>query len=143
MSRMKINPFNLPFFLFKDRRQLPSDQKGVYFVLSGEKVVYVGKTTTSFFARWSGHHRAKQILEMFPDSRISYLKVDGDSAEIHQLEASFIDSFHPLLNNQPVEDYPSEPRVRRIRVQPSVFNSTANWIDRKERGALLYLLSLL
>lgn len=58
-----LEPWLLPSFKLEDKRELPSDKKGVYFAHTNKVVLYVGKTesSTGFNGRWLNHQTLETL----------------------------------------------------------------------------------
>jgi hypothetical protein len=93
-----IDYLSLPSVALSEYRQLPQ-VKGVYFVVSGDCLLYVGKAESGFRSRWTRHHRHAQFNE-HDDVRIHYhVCADG----IKELEDRLIDELIPPLNGKRCE----------------------------------------
>jgi len=70
-SLTTINPTALPSLPLDERKRLPGTA-AIYFVLSGDTVLYVGKAT-NLYQRWDAHHRRKQLNE-YGTCRIAWMQ---------------------------------------------------------------------
>lgn len=89
---------SLPLFEKSHLPPLP----GLYYVVSGTKVLYVGKAV-SIRLRWNSsrygdHHKLAEI-QRYPDARIYWRTVQGERLRSH-LEALEIRRCKPLLNRR-------------------------------------------
>ncbi|GET42602.1 GIY-YIG nuclease family protein [Microseira wollei] len=91
----EINPLTLPSLPLAGRRQLP-DCSAIYFVMHGDRVLYIGKTI-NLVQRWATHHRWWQLKEMEGDIRIAWLEC-SDIDVLLKVEAALIKQFQPELN---------------------------------------------
>lgn len=89
-----INPFQLPYVEFSEKTQLP-EKSGLYFVIDGDQILYVGKTI-HFKRRWAGHHRYAQIKAMAKNPVIAWL--DVEDTRLLDAESELIARFKPKLN---------------------------------------------
>jgi hypothetical protein len=90
----------LPSADFHDRRSFPRS-KGVYVVLDGEEVVYVGMTGRTFAKRWCGHHRTQDVEQGCASPEIFFLSLDLTNEEILTAEVALIQKHKPRLNKAP------------------------------------------
>jgi len=72
---------------------------GIYFVLAGDAVLYIGKAT-NLYQRWDAHHRLKQLNKR-GGCRIAWMTVD-DAGLLDELEQVCITHFEPVLNREAV-----------------------------------------
>ncbi|WP_375494649.1 GIY-YIG nuclease family protein [uncultured Nostoc sp.] len=57
---LKINPLELPFVSFQERKILPASP-GIYFAISSnDEILYIGRSN-NLRNRWKSHHRAVQL----------------------------------------------------------------------------------
>lgn len=94
MQVADINPLALPSLPLKMRSQLPS-LPGIYFVLNGTEVVYIGKSW-SIKSRWDGHHRLPQLREIGKQYSIAWLQYQFE--QLDALEFQLIQALRPRLN---------------------------------------------
>jgi hypothetical protein len=99
----EIDPFMLPRVALDDKITLPSSP-GIYFVIDGARLLYVGKSK-DLKGRWRGHHRHKQIDAIADCPEIAFLEVAGES--LLWVERDLINRFRPLLNDTKM-DAPKE-----------------------------------
>lgn len=90
----ECNPFELPSVLLTEYQKLPSC-KAVYFVLSQNQVVYIGKTI-NLKLRWSSH---SLNIPLDNQATIAWLTVDSEQI-LFPLEQELIALFKPQLNKQ-------------------------------------------
>jgi hypothetical protein len=94
-----IEPWDLPCVPIDEKAQLP-DSPGIYFVIRGRAIVYIGISETSIKSRWASHHRFPGIKAM-GGAVIAYQ--DYCEGDIRKIEAALIDIFMPKLNNEFVD----------------------------------------
>jgi DNA-binding Xre family transcriptional regulator len=111
-----INPFALPSLSIPDREQLPS-VSGIYFVLCGNTVIYVGRAR-NLQHRWKGaaHHRLSQVSAL-GGARIAWLMAEESICD--SIEQACIAYFAPALNQTPVQ---RTQRQRNTRLRLTVHN---------------------
>jgi hypothetical protein len=100
----EIDPLTLPRVALDDKITLPSSP-GIYFVIDGARLLYVGKSK-DLKGRWRGHHRHKQIDAIADYPEIAFLEVAGES--LLWVERDLINRFRPLLNDTRM-DAPKDP----------------------------------
>ncbi|MEG4121826.1 hypothetical protein QUA43_30695 [Microcoleus sp. N9_B4] len=98
MNPATINPLTLPSLSLANRSTLPSCP-AVYFVLEGDRVLYVGRSR-NLRQRWVIHHRYKQ-LKAISNIRIAWLECSEPSL-LAEIEAAMIRYFLPPLNGSAV-----------------------------------------
>ncbi len=98
MTASAINPAALPSLPLEERKRLPGTA-AIYFVLSDDTVLYVGKAT-NLYQRWDAHHRLKQLNE-HGGCRIAWMTVD-DAGLLDEMERACIAHFEPVLNREAV-----------------------------------------
>lgn len=94
-------PFPLPSVSLSERCQLPNCP-AVYFVLDGDsitnsRVLYVGQTV-NLKKRWQNHNRWKQLKFNAHNLCLAWLKCRDDEVMRLAIEAAFIHSLKPELN---------------------------------------------
>lgn len=82
----------------EDRRNLPRT-KGIYFVFSGDTLIYIGKTKNSFRSRWGGHHRYSEFRK-FEAVSIACYAIRCSDSEMTRLEREAILVHRPPLNER-------------------------------------------
>jgi hypothetical protein len=87
---------NLPNLSVYEYTDLPAAQ-GLYFVLDGNKYVYIGKSQNSMKNRWYAHHRLEELLSV-ETSRIYFLLTDLTTGQLIDLEDKAIQKYKPELN---------------------------------------------
>lgn len=105
----QIDPFNLPFATLVNRHNLPRIS-GVYFVLDGDEILYIGQSQ-NIRSRWMKHHRLNQLNGMKTENiLISWLKIQ-DLEILPVAEKSLINRLNPLLNRTVVESFGKDCRT--------------------------------
>lgn len=128
---LSINPFMLPFVELDDHVLLPS-KPGLYFVIDGDRILYIGKSQ-NLRIRWSAHHRYKQIKKIAKSPVITFL--DVKSVDLLHVERHLIKRFNPMLNDEPVlKTGKPKPARKAVKPKPShkgrqPFNGYAEWDD--------------
>ena len=126
-----VNPFTLPFVSLRDKRFLPS-KPGLYFVIDGANLLYVGRSK-DLNVRWKSHHRYKQVAAMTKNPMITFLDVEDE--KLLWVERTLINRLKPLLNDTRVDDFsvkapapqPSAQRTQEPRSKP---DKKPNWVRR-------------
>jgi predicted nucleic acid-binding Zn-ribbon protein len=94
----EINPFELPFVAFCDRKRLPNIP-AVYFLIYGSLVHYVGQST-ALVMRWSSHGLVARVSELgWVESEIKIAYLHCPLTWLDALESRLIDRFTPTLNS--------------------------------------------
>jgi excinuclease UvrABC nuclease subunit len=96
MNPTVINPLALPSLPLANRSTLPSCP-AVYFVLEGDRVLYIGRSR-NLQQRWIAHHRYSQ-LQGFNNVRIAWLECSEPSL-LPEIETALIEYFQPSLNGE-------------------------------------------
>lgn len=96
MKQTVINPLTLPSLPLANRSALPSCA-AIYFVLEGDHILYIGRTT-NLQQRWMAHHRYSQLTS---ETRIAWLE-SSDPELLPEIEAALIAHFNPPLNGTAV-----------------------------------------
>lgn len=114
---MNINPLELPFVPFGGFSELPKI-KGVYFVLSGNEILYIGKAN-NLRERWKMHEKAERLEKANAD-RVAWLEGAGVEKEIE-----LINCFTPKYNVK------SNPSVDHSRKDCNYGKDFSKWLDKK------------
>lgn len=81
-----------------DSKKLLPDEPGIYFVLSGNEVKYIGRAVDiNGRFRYSGHHHHRLIVEMHRP-KVGWIICPPE--RLVELEAKYIDEYNPVLNTQ-------------------------------------------
>lgn len=108
----RVNPYRLPSILWRDKSELPL-LSGIYFVLDGVDILYVGKAK-NLRRRWqsNSHHRYAAIAHLqriIDDSKlgepIKIAWVECPEEYLSQLEREMIKQFNPRFNSKPVRTF--------------------------------------
>jgi hypothetical protein len=91
----EINPLELPSILLKDRCKLPRIS-AVYFLLSEDKIQYIGQTV-NLKNRWAGHHHMYSQFQLDLNAKIAWLEISSRDFLL-EAEDSLIKWFNPLFN---------------------------------------------
>ena len=91
----QINPFGLPSVPIEDLGNLPA-YSGIYFVITGDAILYVGKSMC-IFQRWQSHHKLS-CFEAYEQVRVAWLAYASQEEELREVEKAFIDCLRPPLN---------------------------------------------
>jgi hypothetical protein len=106
---------DLPRLPFSERGKLP-DCPAVYFVTSGDELLYIG-CSGSLRHRWATHHRLKQF-SLIPNVVIAWLETPIEN--IYRVEDASIVRFQPRYNkhvgvpNRGQGDHPVDYQTIRI-----------------------------
>ncbi|MFB2976555.1 plasmid partition protein ParG [Microseira sp. BLCC-F43] len=100
MNLAKIDLLTLPSLPLANRSELPKCP-AIYFVLKGQTVLYIGRTS-NLQQRWFGHHRWHQLEAMSGDIRIAWLQC-SDASLLSGVERALIEHFKPPFNQTKVE----------------------------------------
>jgi DNA-binding Xre family transcriptional regulator len=110
MDIENINIHSLLTLPISERKNLP-ETSGLYFVISGEEIIYIG-VSINLKQRWLTHHKLKTIL-CFNFLKIAYILLERGDLSISEKEA--IDYFRPKLNsanrNYPLLTKSKEPKA--------------------------------
>lgn len=126
MDLKAINPLALPSLPLCDRTALPSCP-AIYFVLEGDRVLYVGRSI-NLQQRWMAHHRYSQLVS---EARIAWLEC-SEPELLPDLEAALIEHFSPELNGSRVP--PKNLRGISIYVKPEVFEGLKYLAEQDNRS---------
>ncbi len=99
MNASIIDPLELSSLPLLERSSLPNCP-AIYFVLAGERILYIGRSV-NLAQRWVSHHRWNQLTQMCPKARIAWIECN-DSELLPKLEAALIERFKPELNSERV-----------------------------------------
>lgn len=132
MNPSSIDPLALPSLSLAARSQLPPCP-AVYFVLEGERVLYVGKSV-NLRQRWLAHHRYKQ-LKAISSVRIAWLEC-SDPSLLPKIEVALIEYFQPSLNGELIPPQASAKNLRGIMtyVRPEVYDKLKLLAEKDERS---------
>lgn len=95
-----VDPWTLPRVHVSDLASLPNST-GLYFAFKSSQLVYIGKTSQGFRARWRRHHRKDITLRS--GLYIAYWEISGEDAQIRRLEKEAINLYRPTLNETRVD----------------------------------------
>ncbi len=95
MNLAKIDLLTLPSLPLANRSELPKCA-AIYFVLKGQTVLYIGRTS-NLQQRWFGHHRWHQLEAVGAHICIAWLHCT-DVSLLPELETALIKHFQPSLN---------------------------------------------
>lgn len=98
MNVNSIDPLSLPSLPLKNRRSLPNCP-AVYFVLAGERILYIGRAI-NLAQRWAAHHRWNQLLQFDTLVKIAWIEC-SEVQLLNEIEAALIEQFNPELNGKP------------------------------------------
>ncbi|NJL20261.1 MAG: GIY-YIG nuclease family protein [Leptolyngbyaceae cyanobacterium SM1_3_5] len=93
----------MPFVPLPQRDRLPGCA-AIYFAIDqGDRMLYIGQAT-NLHSRWQSHHRLDQLLRIHKRTpvRLHWLDCRDRVGELSQLEAFYIQRYHPLLNRTQV-----------------------------------------
>lgn len=89
----------LPFVLISKLESLPSDKRGIYFVLNSKaEILYIGMTAKSFHQRWTCHHRYEEIYKADSESKVHYWSLSLPREQLLNMESQLIFNENPTLN---------------------------------------------
>lgn len=97
MNLAEINPLTLPSLPLTNKTELPG-VSAVYFVIAGDRIIYVGKSR-NISQRWANHHRLKQIKAVYGEAMIAWLECPEEN--LKYIEQIFIQQLQPELNATP------------------------------------------
>ena len=124
MTAAAIIPAALPSLPLEERKALPATA-GIYFVLAGDAVLYIGKAT-NLYQRWDAHHRLKQLNKR-GGCRIAWMQVD-DAGLLNELEQVCITHFDPVLNGTGVT---GRPHQISITLPDAILADVQAWASAK------------
>lgn len=90
----KVNPLALPSLPVTGKKHLPQ-RPAVYFMLSGDNILYIGQTS-NLFQRFVNHEMWKQLGDI-NSVRVAWLECDSLD-DLSQIESELISRFRPNLN---------------------------------------------
>lgn len=94
MNVSTINPLTLPSLPLTERLQLPNCP-AIYFVLTGDCVVYIGRTV-NLKNRWASH-RVMSSVQKEDNARLAWLEC-SDVSLLPEVETALLNHFQPSLN---------------------------------------------
>lgn len=104
MNPSSIDPLALPSLSLAARSQLPPCP-AAYFVLEGDRVLYVGRSV-NLRQRWLAHRRYKQF-KAISNVRIAWLEC-SDPSLLPEIEVALIEYFQPSLNGKLIPQAPQD-----------------------------------
>ena len=138
MNPATINPLTLPSLSLPNRSTLPPCP-AVYFVLEGDRVLYVGRSG-NLQQRWMTHHRYNQ-LKGFNNVRIAWLEC-SDTNLLPEIEAALIGYFQPSLNGELIPLGTRKPPTIGVYIEPELKEAAEN-LAKKQRRSLSALVCVL
>lgn len=132
----EVDLLSLPSLPLADKAQLP-DIFAIYFVLDGDRVLYIGKTI-NLRERWTTHHRLKQFKKMTVPVRIAWIEC-SDATLLTSIEAALIEHFQPLLNQTKYEQTKPKVTAYVLGAMSAVIDSEAakEWRSKSQMIELL------
>lgn len=118
----------LPVNSYAELRKLVPDISCVYFIYSGNELIYIGKSR-SLKHRFVAHHRALDF-ETLPNLSIQWEQMDEE--EIHSAETSYIKTLSPRLNEHIGVHRGNWRRVNIYIKNPRV----VEWLSKQESPSL-------
>lgn len=94
MNVAEIDPLTLPSLPLGERSQLPNCP-AIYFVLTGDCVVYIGRTV-NLKNRWTSH-RVMSFVQKQDNARLAWLECN-DASLLPEIETALLNHFQPSLN---------------------------------------------
>jgi GIY-YIG catalytic domain len=95
MNLAEIDPLALPSLPLLNRSQLPN-LPAIYFVITDEQVIYIGRTS-NLRQRWVDHHLLKQKALGEILVKVAWLSC-SDINLLPSIELALIEYFQPCLN---------------------------------------------
>lgn len=133
MNPSTINLLALPSLPLTSRSTLPTCP-AVYFVLSDDHVLYIGRSC-NLQQRWVTHHRYSQLKEI-NNARIAWLEC-SDSSLLPEIEAALIEHFQPSLNGELIPfKIPSTSLAKIMIYAPYDLKETIERLAKKENRSL-------
>jgi len=127
----EVNLSDLPSIPLKERRLFPC-QPAIYFAIDSlNQVQYIGKSANPR-ARWTSHHRLKEI-KAIGSIKVAFLFVGAEF--LAEMEYALISQFKPLLNVIDIANNPKCPDCGRMLVaNGTTSNAYQRWNCREDRG---------
>jgi hypothetical protein len=97
MNASTIDPLTLPSLPLGERSHLPK-HPAVYFVLDGERILYIGQTV-NLAQRWAPHHRWNELKALKSSVKIAWLEC-SEVKLLSEIETALINHFAPPMNGK-------------------------------------------
>lgn len=120
----------LPKIAVEARRDLP-ESPGIYFVLEGKIVRYIGRSM-NLHGRWKVHHRLRDYCEK--GMEIAWLAFSNTDL-LEKIEQACIDFFHPQDNSTPITRSPNATTYTEVKMTVFVHLDTRRWLKDAARRA--------
>lgn len=92
-----IDPFSLPYVSLSEKHLLPK-AGGIYFVISGSLILYIGKAGNSLRERWVKHHRYQEFLAVSTTSEVVIAYWTTAPFPLVETEKALVEKLKPSLN---------------------------------------------
>ena len=136
MNHYNIDPLKLPSLPLAERSQLPR-QPCVYFVLTDESVLYIGRTV-NLRDRWLGHHRWEQLKELNESVRVAWFKC-SEHHLLNEIETALINHFEPPLNGS---ELPFKKPRTTVTFEPEDYEELQRWAEEEFRSVPQLILAI-
>lgn len=128
MKIAEIDPLTLPSLLLSERSRLPN-YPAIYFVLSSNCVLYIGRTV-NLANRLSSHNRLQQFKALDESLKVAWLKCDEIDL-LDEIEAALISYFEPPLNGSALPT--NKPRLV-LYMNPDKLAELQEWAKDERRS---------
>lgn len=100
--------------ILKDKRDLKDEARGIYFLIKGSEIVYIGKSESNIFDRISVHNKNKDFDEY------SYELIDDKDINLDKIESDYIAKFTPKYNKiiSDFENYEQVANLSKMGIEP-------------------------
>ncbi|AFZ33332.1 Excinuclease ABC C subunit domain protein (plasmid) [Gloeocapsa sp. PCC 7428] len=105
-SAQTINPLDLP-------QSTPPKAPGIYFVLQGEKVIYVGASMNLLNRLTGNHHVLKKVSK---SAVVHWYQQDSEWEQLLKLETALIKRFEPNFNELELKPKCKESEKLRLKL---------------------------
>ncbi|MFB2976556.1 hypothetical protein [Microseira sp. BLCC-F43] len=137
MNLETVDPLTLPSLPLATRAELPNCP-AIYFVLNGDAVLYIGRTS-NLYQRWIADHRWHQLKVMSGDIRIAWLEC-GDASLLSEIETALIKHIQPCLNQTKVECEGISIKTKTMVYMPPELREALERMAAKENRSLSNLI---